>query len=302
MLLKRGIPLWFILAKIRYELVLVIIFATVVYLLKSNGVAGDISVPGYIATILGTTIALLLGFRTNQAYDRWWEARKVWGAIVNDSRTLIRQVTTFTNFDTTGDTQAVSTCRSIAYRQIAWCYSLGQSLRGLNPLEGLEKYLPAEEIEIIKKADNKPNHLIKLHSKDIQKLVAAGTINHLQQQLTDETLTKLCDSMGMCERIKNTVFPRTYSMFVEFFVYLFVIILPFSLLEDFGIVEIPLTAAIASAFFLIEKTAIHMQDPFENKPTDTPVTAIARTIEINLKEMMGETAPEKLKPNKFYIP
>ncbi len=109
----------------------------------------------------------------------------------------------------------------------------------------------------------------------------------------DQILTRFSDSMGGCERIKNTVFPATYSLYIHFALVLFIAMLPFGLIEFFGIVEIPLVIAIASSLLLIEKMAIHLQDPFENKPTDTPVTTIAKTIERDLRQMLKESQPNE---------
>ena len=94
--------------------------------------------------------------------------------------------------------------------------------------------------------------------------------------------------MGKCERIKNTVFPATYSLYIHFAMNLFIMLLPFGVIEYFGYMEVPLVIAIAASFMLIEKMAIHLQDPFENKPTDTPMTTISRNIEKDLKQMLND--------------
>src|SRR5690606_5475125 len=96
------------------------------------------------------------------------------------------------------------------------------------------------------------------------------------------------DSMGKCERIKNTVFPSTYSLYIHFAMNLFIMLLPFGLIEYFGFVEVPMVIAISASFMLIEKMAIHLQDPFENKPTDTPMTTISKTIERDLGQMTND--------------
>jgi putative membrane protein len=131
-----------------------------------------------------------------------------------------------------------------------------------------------------------------------------GWLNNYQQVEIDQTLTKLTDSMGRCERIKNTVFPVTYSLYTHYCLFFFVMLLPFALLTVFGIMEVLIVLAISTAFFLIERMAIHLQDPFEGKPTDTPMTIIAQTIERNLKQMVGDhdavrhvTAPDE----HFYV-
>jgi putative membrane protein len=124
----------------------------------------------------------------------------------------------------------------------------------------------------------------------------------------DATLTSFTNSMGGCERIKNTVFPATYSVYIHWLVMFFVLLLPFSLIEFFGILQVPVVIAISSAFFLIEKMAIHLQDPFENRPTDTPTTTISRKIENDLKQMMKHEMPKEAEASKpqngaavFYI-
>jgi putative membrane protein len=98
--------------------------------------------------------------------------------------------------------------------------------------------------------------------------------------------------MGKCERIKNTIFPTTYSMYIRFTLCLFILLLPFSLTDLLGWLEIPLITTIAAAFFLIEKMAIHLQDPFESRPTDTPMDAISENIENNLMQMIHEYRDE----------
>jgi len=302
MLLKKDIPFRYIVSTIRYEAILIFIYAAGVYLVKAYLYKEIFTVPLTIPSILGTVIGLLLGFRTNQSYDRWWEARTIWGGIVNDSRTLIRQLLTFIPTSALPPAEKQKFCRVFAYRQIAWCYSLGQTLRGQNPVIGLEKLLNSEELALISPSANKPNAILQLHAEDIQLLLENDLINQYQQVQLDTTIRNLTDNMGRCERIKGTVFPSTYNLIVHLLVFLFIAVLPFGLLDEFGITEIPLVTAVGCAFVFIEETSTHMQDPFENRPTDTAVTAIARTIEINIKQMLGETdVPEKLQSEDFYL-
>lgn len=108
--------------------------------------------------------------------------------------------------------------------------------------------------------------------------------------------------MGMAERIKNTIFPVTYRIFLHIFIYIFIVTLSIALRDIKSYFEIPLLLTISTMFFLLEKSATHMQDPFRNRPTDTPVTAIARTIEINIKELLNEQEiPKPQQPEKFYL-
>ena len=131
------------------------------------------------------------------------------------------------------------------------------------------------------------------HANDLRLLLRMNWINEYQQVAMDETLTRFSNAMGGCERIKNTVFPVTYSVYIHHLVLLFVLLLPFGLTELFGIFQIPLVVAISSSFFLIEKMAINLQDPFENKPTDTPTTTISSKIEQDLKQMLKDELPKE---------
>lgn len=146
--------------------------------------------------------------------------------------------------------------------------------------------------------------ILDLQGLDLQKANDKRLLNTYQQVEIDRTLSRLCDSMGKCERIKNTIFPATYSLYIHFSLLFFFLLLPFAVVEFFGAMTIPVIIAIAAVFFLIEKMAIHLQDPFENKPTDTPMTAICFTIERDLKQMISEmqhhTAPA-VKANRYYV-
>ena len=300
MLLKKNIPIGYVFGKVKVELVIMLVYSLAIAVIHEWFLEVPISIPLAVPAVLGTVISLLLGFRSNQAYDRWWEARQVWGAIVNESRTLARQVLNFTGSQYEEDEVHLWRQRMVR-RQIAWCYSLGQSLRNLNPTSGLDKYLSRKEMEYLTRFNNVPMALLDQHGKDLRRALEEGYINRYQQMEVDKTLTRLCDAMGKCERIKNTVFPSTYSLYIHFSLLLFFAMLPFGVIEHFGFLEVPLVVAISASFLLIEKMAIHLQDPFENKPTDTPMTAIAGTIERDLKQLMhDQDLPEEKRQEKYY--
>lgn len=301
MLLKKRIPFKFLISQVKSELIFVTLYSVIL------GVAHryfglETTIPMAVPSILGGAISLIIAFRLKQSYDRWWEARKIWGAIVNDSRTLIRNVITFTHLkqETLKDSKEDNI---FVERQVAWCYSLSQGLRGINPLKGIREILKTDpdDYEYIKHHYNVPNALLMLHNYDFKKLHDEKKINDFQQVQLSEVTSRLCDHMGKCERIKNTVFPKTYSVFVEYLLYLFIILLPFGLMDFSAWFQIPLTICVSMAFFLLERTAIQMQDPFENKPTDTPMTTLSQTIELNLHQMIEEDMDEKPPVNKeFY--
>lgn len=296
MLLNKKIPASYIFNKVKFDLVYILLLSAVVLFITDRFKDLLPEMPLTIPAFIGTAISILLSFKLNQSYDRWWEARKVWGAIVNDSRSFVIQLQSLTSKNN------AETVRKIALRQIAWCYSLGQSLRGLNPMTNLEHYISAEELDEIKKHNNKPLVLLQLHATDIKELKEKNQIDIFSQLQLDATLVRLCDSQGKSERIKTTVFPVTYRHFLHAIIYLFVVTLSIALKDIAVIFEIPLLLLLSSAFFLLEKSATHMQDPFENRPTDTAVTAIARTIEINIKQLLKEAeVPSPLSPQKFYL-
>lgn len=305
MLLKEKIPLSYTLGKIKFEVATIMAYSILVWVLYHNFHFVRIAIPLSVPAILGTVISLLLGFRSNQAYDRWWEARHIWGAIVNDSRTLARQAGCFMEKEYKEEEVAHFRARFIN-RQIAWTHSLGQTLRGINPMQNMEKWLEKEEIDYLSGFTNKPAAMLNLHARDITIAMNEGWINRYQQVELDRTISRLCDSQGKCERIKNTVFPSTYSMYIHFSLWLFILLLPFGLIDYFGPVEVVIVTAISACFLLIEKMAIHLQDPFDNKPTDTPVTTIATNIESDLKQMikepfLSEVQVQIRETEKFYV-
>ena len=301
MLLKKNIPLKYVFGKIKYEVLLIALYTLVIVTLHDRFNLKNMIIPLSVPMIMGTVISLLLAFRSNQAYDRWWEARNIWGAIVNDSRSLSRQILAF--IDTTYESEEVEKFRErMVRRQIAWCYALSQALRGLDAKEGLEKYISKREIAFVSKYANVPMALLELHARDLKYALAQEWINPYQQVQIDKTLSNLCDAMGKCERIKNTVFPATYSLYIHFSMNFFILLLPFALIEFFGIIAVPMVVSIAASFLLIEKMAIHLQDPFDNKPTDTPMTTISRTIERDLKQMLNDQhVPDSATVSTYFV-
>ena len=146
MILEKKIPLgyWFKLIKI--DMLIMGIFSTAVFVLSIY--LEHITIPFSIVGFLGTAIALLLSFKLSQSYDRWWEARKIWGAIVNDSRSFVVQLKNFTE---TSDPELV---KKMGFRQMGWCYVLGNDLRGLDSLEIAKPFVTSEELTILKSSKN----------------------------------------------------------------------------------------------------------------------------------------------------
>ncbi|WP_210521576.1 bestrophin family protein [Hymenobacter terricola] len=302
MLLDTRLPVRYVFKHLRPDVIRVLLISLCFQTLKRVFPAQLPLIPLPLVTILGSSISLLLAFKISQSYDRWWEARKLWGAIANDSRTLVLQLRGFVRDEVLHQPGPAAPLPAMAYRQMAWCYSLGQSLRGLPAAAGLQNYLSTTELAYLQQPANKPLALLALHTGQVKALFEAQAINAFQQVQLDATLMRLGDAMGGAERIKSTVFPTSYRLMVYSSIYLFLIMLSLGLIETIGGWETPVLLAVASTFFLLERTARYLQDPFSNKPTDTPVTAIARAVETDLRQLLQEApAPAPMPAGGFYL-
>lgn len=296
MIVKLQIPWFRIITDLKWPLIIILVYMVSISVLDHYFPLDGIHVPINLITVPGTVIALLLGFRTNSAYDRWWEARIIWGAIVNDSRTWVRQLLTFIPNESNQSSNS-HIINEMALRQVAWNYALSKNLRRLDPLSGLEEFLSDDEIKALEGKQNIPNALLYIQAEKLKNIHANQMIDTYQFVQLDRTLTNLTDSMGKCERIKNTVFPSSYSLLVDLLIYLWIIFLPFGLVDIMGYILIPTTVSLAFSFLIIDRIAVYMQDPFDNLPSDTPMTALSRTIEINIRqELKLQNVPSALNP------
>ncbi len=286
-------PFLMLLQRLRWYLLPIVAYVSVVSWLDIQFHLEEYNFPVSLVAVFGTVIGLVLAFRTNSSYGRWWEARTIWGAIVNDSRSWTRQLLEFTKASSSTD-QAV---KSMAYRQIAWCYALARSLRGQDPAQDLDGILDRAEIESYQGSLNVPNDLLLQQAVELKRLYNEGHLELFQWVELERTMVRLTNSMGGCERIKNTPFPLSYSRFIDVSIYVFVFFMPFGLFNVPAVALIVTSLVLSLAFLSIEQVAIFLEDPFDNNPTDTPMLALSRTIEINIRQMLGETSlPPKHQP------
>lgn len=297
MIIKSRIPIIYIIKELKESLFYVSCIAIISGILPLFFSSFLSDIPISIATTLGVAISILLSYKINQSYERWWEARKIWGEIVNDSRTLILQLQTYLKADN-------PETESIAYKQIAWCYSLGCMLRKQDSIDIIRQWLPENDYQQIKSYSNKPLGILFLQSSVISQLFENKELDKFSQIRIEETITRLTASMGKCERIKNTVFPPMYKYGLHATIYLFVIFLSLSVvfrLQNF-VLEFSILVIVSMVFFFLEKAAYRMQDPFENIPSDTPMTAISKEIENNILGLLGkEVNSEVEESERFYI-
>ncbi|TLV01516.1 bestrophin family protein [Dyadobacter luticola] len=285
MLINKQVSVSYFINLIKWDVLAITCYATMTGAMDHYSIFRGLTVPLALSGLVGTLVSLLLAFRTAQSYERWWEARQVWGAIVNDSRTLIRQLIQFMP----AGTNKQNVISEFAVRQSMWCFALADSLRRVQLSPQVADYVDAHDL----RHAHVTNQLLTRHAERLAALSDEYHIDPIKQTQIDGTITRLTDAMGKCERIKNTVFPRSYSMLIHFLIYSLMTILPFGLDDNNAVLEILLVILVPVLLIAIEKTAIVMQDPFENRPTDTPMTTLSINIEKNLMEMASLTAPER---------
>lgn len=286
------------------------------------------SIPFLPLSTIGIAVAFYIGFKNNSSYDRFWEARKIWGGIVNYSRTWGNHVLSFlSDYYTEGEhTEEINRLKTeLIYRHLAWINALRlqlrrpssfsiklkKSLRSLSEGQPERKHWDEEVGPFLENTEycffaqrvNPATQIIRKQGEELRKLQEEKKfIDEFRYMEMMRVLEECYNLQGKCERIKNTPFPRQYAYFSELFTWLFVLLLPFGLVGEFAkightfaFVSIPFSVLISWIFVTMEVVGDNSEDPFENFINDVPMTALCRTIEIDLKEMLGETdLPEKI--------
>lgn len=291
----------------RHELMFSIPAAVLVWGLFEGLGFQKIALPFSIAATLGGALAIFLGFRNNSSYGRWWEARTIWGSIINSSRIFARQmIANADNAAATGKATpevVAAYKREMVHRQIAFAHALRLQLRGQKGYGEFAHLLPPAEFESVTRANNVANMLLHRQGARVKEAMRQELLGPFDNISIEPTLAGFNNWQGACERIKNTPLLRQYHYFTQLFLYAFMLLLPFCLIGDFhkmGIHEmmIPTSVLISFVFGTIAKIGEVNEDPFENLPTDVPLSAICNTIERDLKEMLGETdLPAKWQAN-----
>lgn len=294
-----------------------------------------IALPWAVVALLGTATAFIVGFKNTQTYSRTWEARQIWGAILNTSRswgTMCR--------DMIPDQPDIS--RTLIYRHFAWLTALRYQMRESRPWENngkpqnkeyrrfytipewettveaeLSKYLSAAELTYILGTKNKAVQIMALQSATLKELFVQKKIDSVQYVALQQLVQNFYDNQGKSERIKNFPYPRQFATINGFFIKLFSFLLPFGMLRDFdklnesfeGILKgqmvwfvIPFSMLISWVFTSLEQVGESTENPFEGGANDVPISQMSRTIEIDLREMLGETdLPPALQPHHNII-
>ena len=243
--------------------------------------------------LYGSAIGIIVGFRNNSAYARWWEARTLWGQIVNNSRSLGRQVCTTLQADPALGPQEEAemqfTRKSILHHQIAFVQALRQQLRGLDVIAEVNRILNPEQAAALAGQSNIPLAIQRSIGTLLRESRKRGWIDNLEWQAMDRNLDDLIDAQGGTERLKNTPMPKQYDFFPMLFVQIYCVLLPIGMVEQLGWFT-PLGSTLVGFMFLaLDRIGRDLEDPFDNTIYDVPLTAISTTIEINLRQMLGET-------------
>ena len=255
-------------------------------------------------SLIGLALSIFLGFRNNACYDRWWEARKLWGALINTTRSTARQTQTLIASKDEAEAEEIETFRQEMVRRIiGFAYGLKYHLRSEISLEAVTPWVPEEEHAALARESNVPNALSHRMGERYRAAWDRGWIDTYHLRILEESLTGLTNIQGGCERIKNTPVPLSYTMLTHRLVALYCIALPFGIAADVGHATPLVVLFISYAFIGLDSLGTQLEDPFELDPNDLPLAALARTIEINLLERIGsEDLPKPIQPVEGFLP
>jgi ion channel-forming bestrophin family protein len=298
MIVPRGRQLLKMLAYVGRPLLMLVLYDLAVVVAYQVMHWNWIAMPHIPLALFGSAIGIVVAFRNQSSYARWWEARTLWGALVNNSRSWARQVTTV--MMPMSDAEAgelKGTQQRLVYHQIAYMHALRQHLRGLEPWEELMPLLSEQELGKLRNEKNVPLAIQQQMSVLLRRCQVRGWIDIAHWRALDNTLDDLVDAQGGSERIKNTPMPKQYDYFPQLFVQIYCILLPLALVTNMRWLT-PLGSTLVGFIFLaLDKIGRDLEDPFDNTIYDVPLTAITRTIEINLRQLLGETElPQAEKP------
>jgi putative membrane protein len=236
-------------------------------------------------SLIGIALAVFLGFRNNASYDRWWEARKLWGQLLNESRSLTRQALTLP-------------ARSLPKEDVgeflaalgALPHALRHQLRKSDPREDLAARLPAALFERVIASRYKPATLMLYLGEWVQRHARAGAIDPMAVIAFDRKLNGLSDVIGGCERIVSTPLPFAYSVMIHRTVYFFCASLPFGLVDSIGIFTPVFAVFVAYTFMAHEAIASQIEEPFGTDDNDLAVNLMSAMIEDAMRDLRGEPA------------
>ena len=248
-----------------------------------------------IATVglLISALSIFLAFRVNEAYSRWWEARILWGTLVNASRAFARKVVTLVGADTEDAARPaiLALRKELLHRQIAFVNALRLTLRQEDTWDDLRPFLDDEEVASLTSTANKPSWLLQRQSTRLAGAHGRGWLSDAGQNQLDRTFSELDVGQGGCERIKNTPFPEGVSHATRIVAWGMATIVPIAITDSsnrFDLIDMVVVPILMLSFLLVERLGAELRNPFEGEPNDTPMTTLCRVVERDLGQALDE--------------
>lgn len=271
----------------RLGMILVIgVFAVLMHRGLLGGLRFEISLQPF--TLLGIALAIFLGFRNGVCYDRFWEARKLWGSILNTTRALARQALTLSRWDRDG-----TRARRFVTALSAFSHLLRHQLRDTDGIDEVRAMLPPEWLERLRPARYRPAMLLLLLGEDLRDAREQRELPDILAPAMETNLDVLCDIVGGCERILSTPVPLGYSVLLHRTVYFYCALLPFGLAPAIGWLTPVFAVFVAYTFIALDVIAEELEEPFGTDPNDLPLLGMSRMIGDSLAEMLGDTLPDE---------
>jgi putative membrane protein len=256
-------------------------------------------------TLVGLPLGIFLGFRNNTAYDRFWEGRKLWGSLVNTSRSLTRQILTL--IEPQPDAEAAHPDEIKAFETkfvhlvIGFVHALRHHLRNTSPFEVLVHIIGEDETDAVRGQDNVPYALLQRMGELLVEVRRKKWIHAFHIPVIENSLTLLTDIQGACERIKSTPIPYSYTVLMHRIVAFYCMLLPFGLMDTVKWATPFVVLAISYCFLGLDAIGDELEQPFGLDTNDLPLKGISRTIERNLRERLGEKLPPAVAPTRGII-
>ena len=310
------------LAWTRRDIYLLLLIGTIPTLLYVLAGWHWIAIPWVPIALIGTAAAFVIGFKNTQTYNRLWEARQIWGAIVNTSRSWGMLSRDYISAD-------ASTAENLMLRHCAWLTALRYQLREPRAWENgdlphfreyrlkysvpeweipfeaeLKKYLSSQDFDYVMGKKNKAAQLIAMQSDALTAFKKNGSLGAYEYVHLSRVLSELYEQQGKCERIKNFPYPRQFASISLFFVWLFVVMMPLGMINEFAKIHpqcvwfaIPFSTIVSWVFVTMDRVGEATENPFEGGANDIPMAAMSRTIEIDLRDMLDQKdLPAVLQP------
>ena len=293
-----------VLKRIRTTLLLNTLLAVLVTLAHGSLFSVKITLTPIPFTLMGLPLAIFLGFRNTTAYDRYWEARKLWGELVLRTRNLTRQCLSLLDIPAVPDpTRRAEDVRvRMLHRAIAFVHALRLQLRGQRDDALLQRWTTAPEFERVRAATNPADALMLAMGRDLGDCVRQRLIDPCLAAEIDQTLSALTAAAASCERIRNTPIPFSYTLLLHRTAYMYCFLLPFGLVDTTGFMTPFVVAIVAYTFFGLDALGDEIEEPFGLETNDLPLDTLCRAIEIQVREALGETGlPPALEPVNFQL-